>query len=556
MNSSRSVTHGKSTDVEQGSRTMDRRTLFAHGGKLALLAGMGPTLFGSAIVAYAQDADGDPVAGGTLTLIRSDDALNLTPGVNSGLADIAANFFLYDALVIKDFNGEIQPALAESWENSEDGLSWTFHLRQDVTFHSGEPFTSAHVVDHFERWKERPTSTKIKLLETVEAPDDYTVVFTLSSPTLVFLNNISQTEWAYGSIPNMNKVAELGDDYGITEVDGTGPYILEEWVQDDHMTLVRNENYALGGSVYENQGAPYPERLIFKIVPEGSSRSNMMETGEADLNVHVVPSDVELLSNFAGVRVETFPRISSNHFGFNFEKPLFQDINLRKAVTHAIRRDEITQFVMRGQADPAEGYMHPDVPGALPREETRPFVAYDAELSKQLLEESGWTGDGIRKKDGQELTFTTYVSSEEGEMILQVVQDHLRDVGIDMKITRLDPAGFDAATKAGEHDARFTPMIYTSGDHLYFFATDSIPSPNNLYYSNEKYDELFQQTQLTVDTEERLRLFGELERHLLEEVVVVPLQHVRWIFGMQDRVHGTAFHNIHGTYKLLDTWVD
>ena len=556
MNSRRSVTHTQSTDVEGNGHMMDRRTLFAHGGKLALIAGLGPALLGNTRVVFAQDDAGDPASGGVLTLVRADDAVNLTPGANSGLADIAANFFLYDALVIQDFNGEIQPALAESWENTEDGLTWTFKLREDVTFHSGEAFTSAHVVDHFNRWKERPTSTKIKLLESVEAPDDFTVVFTLSSPTLVFLNNISQTEWAYGSIPNMNKVAELGDDYGITEVDGTGPYMLEEWIKDDHMTLVRNENYAFGGTVYENAGAAYPERLIIKVVPEGSSRTNMMETAEADLNVGVTPSDVELLSGFPGVTVESFPRISSNHFGFNHEKPLFQDINVRKAITHAIRRDEISQFVMRGQADPAEGYLHPDVVGALPREETREFLAYDAELSKQLLEESGWTGDGIRKKDGQDLTFKTYVSSEEGEMILQVVQDHLRDVGIDMQITRLDQAAFDAATQAGEHDARFTPMIYTTADHMYFFVTDSIPGPNNLFYSNEEYDATFAQTQVTVDQEERTRLFGELERHLLENVVLVPLQHVRWIFAIQDRVHGTSFHNIHGTYKLLDTWVD
>lgn len=537
-------------------RALNRRTLLGYGGKFALLGAASPALLGGFRVAAAQDDVSDPVAGGTLTLIRSDDAVNLTPGENTGLADIAANFFLYDALVIQDFNGEIQPALAESWENSEDGLTWTFNLRQDVTFHSGEQFTSAHVVDHFERWKERATSTKIDLLDSVEAVDDYTVVFTLANPTLVFLNNISQTEWAYGSIPNMNKVAELGGDYGITEVDGTGPYMLEEWIQDDRMVLVRNENYSLGGAIYDNGGAPYPERLVIQVVPEGSSRTNMMETAEADFNVEVSPTDVELLNGFSGVTVESFPRISSNHIGFNFDKPLFQDKNLRRAIQHAIRREEITEFVMRGQADPAEGYLHPDLVGALPREETRELVAYDAELSKQLLEDSGWTGDDIRQKDGESLTFTTYVSTEEGERILQVVQDHLRDVGIDMQITRLDPAAFNSATQAGEHDARFTPMIYTSGDHLYFFVTDSIPSPNNLFYSNPDFDALFQESQLTVDQDERVRLFGEMERHLLEEAVVIPIQHVRWIFASQDRVKGTKFHNIHGTYKLLDTWVD
>lgn len=532
-----------------------RRELFELGGKFALLGAMAPAAFGGATRVAAQD-DGDPTPGGELILIRSDDAVNLTPGENSGLADIAANFFLYDALVIQDFNGEIQPALAESWEASEDGLTWTFHLRQDVKFHSGEPFTSAHVIDHFTRWKERATSTKIRLLDTFEAPDDFIVVFTLSSPTLVFLNNISQTEWAYASIPNMKKVEELGDSYGITAVDGTGPYKLEEWVQDDRMVLVRNEEYSLGGKVYENQGAAYPERMIIQVVPEGSSRTNMMETAEADLNVDVSPADVELVSGFDGIAVETFSRISSNHIGFNFDKPLFQDINVRRAVQHAIRRDEITDFVMRGQADPAEGYLHPELQGALPREETREFVAADADLSRKLLEESGWVGDDIREKDGQKLTFNTYVNSEEGERILQVVQDHLRDVGMDMQITRLDPAAFNTATSAGEHDARFTPMIYTSGDHLYFFITDSIPSPNNLFYSNAEFDELFAASQVTVDQEERIRLFGEMERHLLDQAVVVPIQHVRWIFASQERVKGTKFHNVHGTYKMLDTWVE
>lgn len=540
--------------LERFEQRMDRRELIAMGGKFGLLAATMPVALTGVSSVSAQE--GDPVNGGTLTVIRQDDAINLTPGINSGLADIAANFFLYDALVIKDFDGNIQPALAESWENSEDGLTWTFHLRQDVVFHSGDPFTSAHVVDHVERWRERATSTKLALLDTVEAPDDYTVVFTLTSPTLVFLNNISQTEWAYGSIPNMNKVAETGDDYGVTAVDGTGPYMLEEWVQDDHMTLVRNPNYNLGQPVYENNGPVFPDVLFIQIVPEATSRTNMMETAEADLNLDVAPRDVEMLSSFGGIAIESFPRISSNHIGFNMEKPLFQDINVRRAINHAIRRDEITQFVMFDQADPAEGYLHPDVPGALPREQTRPYLEYNAETAKQLLEESGWTGDDIREKDGEKLSFNTYVSTEEGEQILQVIQDHLKDVGIDMQITRLDAAAFNDATKAGEHDARFTPMIYTTADHMYFFISSAIPSPNNIFYSNPEFDELFDKSQITVDEDERNTLFGQMEEHLLDQAVVVPIQHVRWIFASQERVKGTKYHNIHGAYKLTDTWVE
>ena len=537
---------------------LSRRQLLVGGGKLAALTVMVSAAGGRLVAPQgATAAQAEPTPGGTLTIVRATDPLNLHPGINSGLADIATNFLLYDALVIKGFDGQVYPALAESWETTEDGLTWTFKLRQGVTFHSGEPFTGAHVVDHFQRWKEMPTSTKIALLDAVEAPDDATVVFRLSSPTLVFLNNISQTEWAYASIPNMKKVAELGDDYGVTGVDGTGPYQLEEWVKDDHITLVRNEAYTWGAPIYANTGPAYPERIIFRVVPEESSRSALIETGEANLNIEVAPRDVQRLTDTPGVTVESFPRLSSNHIGFNMQRPLFQDINVRKAVMHAVNREEITRFVMQGQADPAEGYLHPEALGALPREQTQPLVAYDPERSKQLLEESGWTvgSDGIREKNGAKLSFSLYLTTELNEQINQAVQDQLRDVGIDMQVNRLEAAGFDDATKAGEHDARFIPMIYTTPDHLYFFVTDAIPSPNTTFWSDPAFDELFARSQTTTNEEERLRTFGEMEMYLLERAIVVPIQHLKWIFALDDEVQGTQFHNIHGIYKLMDTWM-
>jgi peptide/nickel transport system substrate-binding protein len=540
------------SSTREDGMQLSRRSLVTTAGKLGLLAAVFPTALSRVQISAAQ------TPGGEISIMRSTDALSLHPGINAGLSDIATNFLVYDALVIKDFDGNVQPALAESWETSEDGAVWTFHLRQDVTFHSGEPFTSAHVVDHFTRWQEMPTASKLATLASFEAPDDYTVVFTLTGPNLVFLNNISQTEWAYASIPNMNKVAELGDDYGVVEVDGTGPYILEEWVKDDHMTLVRNENYKLGNPVYENAGPAYPERVTFQVVPEAATRTNLMETGDADMNIDTAPRDVERISSLPGMTVDSFSRISSNNIGFNFQKPLFQDKNVRQAINKALRRDEITQFIMMGQADPAEGYLHPEVQGALPREETSPYLAYDPEGATQLLTDSGWAmGDGdLLHKDGSPLAFTTYVSTEEAEQICQVVQAQLKEIGIDMQVRRLDSAAFSEATQAGEHDARFTPMIYTTADHMYFYETNAIPSPNNLFHSNPAFDELFARSQSTVDQAEQITIFGEMETFILEEAVVVPIQHVRWIFTRDERVQGMRYHNIHGVYKMMDTYVE
>ncbi len=512
---------------------------------------------GESNAALTAESDGEAQPGGVLTIVRSTDALNLHPGMNSGLSDIASNFLIYDALVIKGFDGRVYPGLAESWEPDEEGTTWTFTLRQDVKFHSGEPFTSAHVVDHFNRWKEMPTSSKIVLLDSVEATDDYTVVFKLSSPTLVFLNNISQTEWAYASIPNMKKVEELGDDYGVVEVDGTGPYKLEEWVKDDHMTLVRNEDYVWGSPIYDNTGPVYPDRLIFQVVPEEASRTALVETGEANFNIEVAPRDVSRLEDTPNVTAASFPRISSNHIGFNMERELFQDINVRKAVMHGINRQEITEFVMQGQADPAEGYLHPEMLGAAPREETKPLVEYDPEQSIALLEESGWVvgDDGIREKEGQKLSFSVYLTTELNEQINTAIQAQLREVGIDMQVKRLESAAYSDATQAGEHDARFIPMIYSSPDHMYFFITDSIPSPNTMFWSDPKFDEMFVTSQTTIDEEERIKTFQEMEMYLLEQAVVIPIQHLKWIFAWRDEVKGTKFHNIHGIYKLMDTWI-
>jgi ABC-type transport system substrate-binding protein len=564
-----------SNDLPDGA--LSRRKLLAHSGKLGLLTALlgslsgnlpatrvaaqemdgTPEAGGTTGPAATADASGDPQPGGTLTILTPTDASSLHPGAKTNFYDTFWQMLLYDSLVIKGFDDEYYPGLAESWEPNEDGTVWTFKLRQDVVFHSGEPFTAAHVVDHFRRWKEFPSSIKVRLLDTVDAPDDYTVVCTLSSPTLVFLNNVSQTEFTYSAIPNMKLVAELGENYGLNEADGTGPYMLEEWVKDDHLTLVRNENYAWGPAFYENTGTAFPERIIFRTMPEEASRTASIETGDADMNIETPPRDVERLQSTPGVAVASFPRLSSNNIGFNMTKPLFQDINVRQAIMHGINRDEIVQFVMFGQADVAEGYLPPSMPGANPRETTLPLIQYAPDMSQQLLDEAGWTAgaDGIREKDGQKLSFTTYLILEIQEQVSQVIQAQLREIGVDMQIRRLEQAAFDEAMTAGEHDARYHPQFMSTPDHMYFYHTDFIPLPNSVLWSDEHFDELFATSQTTIDPEERIATFQEMERYLLEQAVVVPIMHVRWIIAYQDRVKGTKFHSILPTYKLMDTWI-
>ncbi len=504
-----------------------------------------------------------PKRGGTLTIGRNHDADTLYPGRSTGLSAIATNLLLYDGLVLHDFQMKVRPALAERWETSADGLTWTFHLRKNVKFHCGAPLTAQDVKDHFDRWidpKEAfPTRAKVTSLAETRVVDEHTVVCKLKNPTLVFLNNISQTEWGYASIPHAKHVAQYGQDYGVVpaSICGTGPFRLKEWSKDDRMELVRHDAYAWGSPAYDNTGAPWVDRIVFRTLPEDAARAAELEAGGIDLDIDVSPQHIARLEG-RGVKVTSIPRLSSNHIGFNVEKDVFKDVRVRKAVAHAVNRQEIVQFVMKGQADVSHGFLHPLVPGASTKEQMKPVMAdFALERSRQLLTEAGWTpgAGGMRQKDGKPLSATLYVFTELHERIVTPVQASLRQVGFDLQIKRLEAAAFTSATRAGEHDARFLPMIYSSGDFLYFFVSAAIPSPNTTRWRDERTDAFFQQSQTSLKEAERIKAFQGIEQRLVGEAVVVPIQHVRWIFGNRPRAHGLKYHPIHGIYKLMDTWV-
>lgn len=536
------------------ARTLNRRAMLRLGAAGALVAGVDTGR------AFAQDK---PKKGGTLTLGRSHDADTLYPGRSTGLSAIATNLLLYDGLVLHDFQMKVRPALAEKWEVSADGLTWTFHLRRGVKFHCGAPLTAQDVKDHFDRWidpKEAvPTRAKVAALQETRVVDDHTVVFTLKNPTLVFLNNISQTEWSYASIPHAKHVAQYGKDYGVVpaSVCGTGPFKLREWVKDDRTELVRNEEYAWGSPAYENQGPAWLDRLVLRTVPEDASRAAELETGGIDLDIDVAPQHIARLEG-KGVTVTAIPRLSSNHIGFNVEKDVFKDARVRRAVAHAVNREQIVQFIMKGQADVSYGFLHPLVPGASSKDEMRRVMAdFSPDKTRQLLTEAGWSPgpDGIRQKDAKPLRATCYVFTELHERIVTPVQASLREAGFDFQIKRLEAAAFTAATRAGDHDMRFLPMIYSSADFLYFFVSAAIPAPNTVRWRDDRTDTLFRQTQTTLKEPERIKAFQGIEQRLVAESVVVPIQHIRWIFGNRARVRGMKYHPIHGVYKLMDTWL-
>jgi len=480
----------------------------------------------------------------------------LYPSATSDLPDIAMNFFLYDALVTT-VNGEIKPLLAESWEVSEDGLEYTFHLRKDVTFHSGRKFTAKDVKAHFDNWKNHPTSAKIAALESTSIVDDYTVKFNMKFATLVFLNMISQTEWSYGGIPDSVAVQEQGQDYGrIPEtISGTGPFKMISWTRGDRIVLERNPDYKWGPEPYKNKGPAKVEKLIIRSIPEGASRTAELRTGGIDLDINLQQQDVKTIEDLKGFTVFSAPKITAHHMGFNMAKDLFQDVKLRKAMAHAVNQEAIIKTIYNNYADMAYGLWSPAVDGHTPEDEMKKyFHTFDLEKAKKLLDEAGWKkgSDWVLEKDGQPLRVTIIVYNENAERMMQIVQADMRKVGIDFQIRRFEHAAWRRAIENDEHEMYYVDGTHSTADLSYWFISKSIPYPNNVHLVDMVIDSLYDLSQRTLYPEVRTFAFQKIDQRLVDGAIIIPMPRNRWLIGMNESVKGLVFDPIHGMHKLID----
>ena len=481
----------------------------------------------------------------------------LHPGANSSLPNIMANILIYDSLVLHDSNGKIHPGLAKRWDVSEDGKIWTFFLREDVTFHSGRKFTAKDVKAHFDMWKTMPTAVKINALDETLIVDDYTIQFKLKHANLVFLNMISQTEWGYSGIPDSQAVEKYGVDYGVIpeSISGTGPYILKKWIRNDRMEFERNPKYTWGPSFYKNTGPAKIEKLVIRTIPEEASRSAALERGEIDIDLSLSTKDAPRFQALKGINVITQPKITAHTLGFNHDKKLWADVRVRKAMMHAIDQDIIVEVVHNGFATPSIGLWSEAIEGHTPKNEMAKIApGYDPEEAKRLLDEAGWkTGDdGIRVKDGKKLEFLVRFYSESAANLMTVVQEMWRQIGAKANLQQTEYAAWQKDMRARNHDMRYVNGTHSTADFAYWFVCKSIPYPNHIYWCDPKTEEYFNITQTTLNNDERIKAFQDLEKDFMRRAVVIPMPHTMWVVGVSDKVKDLELHPIHGIYKLMD----
>ena len=520
---------------------------------LAGCAGAAPTAAPAAPAATAVPAG--PAKGGTAVIAIDSDPESLNLGITSGYSagDVGAK--IYNGLVWIDTNFAIKPSLAESWTISGDAKTYTFKLRQGVTWHDGKPFTSADVVYTFQEilGKFHPRSQAlVKRMKSIEAPDANTVVITLTdayAPLLLQLNVFEAPMLPKHLFDGQGDV--LKNPVNSKPV-GTGPFKFVEWTKGATVKLVRND-------AYWEKGKPYLDNVVFPIVPQATNRATALETGEADfLSSFYVPlTDVERLSKNANLeqkRGVAFPAIY--FMMMNTTTKALATKEARQAVAFAVDRQRIVTQANAGIGRVGRGPFGDGFKWLLdPAVDYTKQYPRDVAKAKALLDGAGVTAgaDGSRGKlrlivDAARAPFITAA---------QIIKENLKEIGFDVEVQTLERAVMTTKVYTDRDFDLTLQSFVSSGDpaigyhRLYVTTTNKVASTNATGYSNAKVDELFAKAATTPEQKDRAPLYVEAQKILAADLPSLVLY--------DDDTVNFATKKLKGVFSGIDTrdrWED
>lgn len=385
--------------------------------------------------------------GSSITFAVSHPLGELNPRVMAG--DFPAQDLIFEPLLRYGEEGELEPALAESWETSKDGLTTTFKLREDVQFTDGEPFDASAAVWNFEQWVGKDEYLSVgssQSIKSVKAAGDYELIVTLSEPYSALLQELSLVRPVRFASP---KSYDASGEY-IAPV-GTGPYAID-----------RNDNQ--GGSFVPNQdywgGSPAYDSLEFKIIDDSASRALALRSGEVDVIggdwlAPISPVEADQLKEASNVELVTTTGFNTLLLGFNFQDGPASDPEVRGAARLALDTTVFSDVYYRGYAEPANALYPPTIAYA-PEPDPVPF---DVDAAGSALDAAGWTLSGdMREKDGEPLQLEMLVSEAVfpgARLLSQQVQASLQEVGMAVEIQSVDATTYYDRISRGEYDLAF-----------------------------------------------------------------------------------------------------
>ncbi len=431
---------------------VSRRQFLARAAALGVGASAAAGLLAAATPRLTLAQDEEPQLGGRFTWGYDRDVNKLDP-VASGWADPGYTALYEFTMVRHPDTGLPVAALAESWEVSEDGLEWRLKIRDGVTFQSGDPLTAEIVAANFNVFRDPALGQNAIFWATVsdvQAADGNVVVVTTTAPFAAFPETLA-TEYSMPYNPTVRE--ELGDSFGATGADGTGPFTLTNFAPGQECLLTKWPEYHGSGIEFlQNQGPAYVDEVRFVPILEAGNRAIEIESGNVDAVTNPGGQDVERLSSNPDLVVVEFPQPSNVILSLNHQDTSlgFDDIRVRQAISHAIDRDGIAQAVYFGHATPTQGPIASNWKWYDPGVEA--FNAFDPDLSKSLLDEAGWAegSDGIREKDGVKLSWKNinFANQPFNQPIMEIISENLREIGAEMANENLELAAFQEARSA------------------------------------------------------------------------------------------------------------
>lgn len=464
---------------------------------------------------------------------------SLDPYYHSETPTNSMNKNIYDCLVDFDPELNINPALAHKWENP-DNLSWVFHLRNDVKFHDGTPFTAHDVKFSIERcktWEKSGFKATAGQIQSVEVIDDHTVKITTKQPFGILPRKLAQI-----MIMSRKFVEANTDEYLTDHAIGTGPYKLKEWVKGDNLTLTANEDYF--------RGAPVIKEVVLKPLTNAPTRTAALLSGEVHVMDDVPVRDVDRIKAAKNVSVSSRPslrliylqmdqdRVTSPKIESPTGKNPLMDVRVRKALYYGIDEEAIVKHVMNGFAMPA-GQLYPSSVFGYDDAIKRP--PYDPEKAKALLKEAGYPdGFGITLDSPND----RYVNDDK---IAQAIASSLARIGLKVKVNAIPKKTFFPMTDRRETSFFLIGWSCADGDASAFL--DGIAhtyDPDKGYgrynrgrYSNPKVDEWIEAASGTVDSEKRLEAMKQAQKLVLEDQAFIPLHFQEDIYAKSDSLDWT-----------------
>jgi peptide/nickel transport system substrate-binding protein len=448
---------------------------------------------------------------------------------------------MYDTLIWVDEEGMFQPALAEDWDVSEDGSEYTFYLRQDVTFHNGEPFNADAVVFSWERAKDAgfEYSNLWQLATTVEKIDDYTVKIATDGPDALFLTTVADN-WAIIPPQYFQEVGQEGFD---AHPVGTGPFVFVEWVKGDRIVMEANPDYW-------QEGTPKIENLIFRPIPESATRVAAIQTGEVDIVTRLSSEEATSLLGVPNVTVIKYPvervyYIAFNNMTTGIGQPT-EDALVRQAMNYAVDVDAIVDALFDGFAKPAIGFVST---GELGYDNAEPF-GYDPDKARDLLTQAGYP-------DGFEMDMACPAGAySHFEEVCEAVAGYLGEVGIQINLEIMESGHYWELEAARELPPLFGDSWSATGMESYRRLIGALGGEDAAYcaWSDDKIIQMLDEIKSTVDQQERAKLYGELQVYMRDDPPFIYLYEPYTFEAINTRVQNYTPRPAE-TYFLFETFV-